>query len=291
MKPDQPEGLTPGRDLATSCLSDPRGETPRPDGGTNVENPADCIIFRGDAVNQPTLINQTEFIRTAGNQSTINQVVFDKGYAVLGPRDPPSKLDFEATSFGSRTSCQVVTSECGARSIVGARVQLPWFANFKCNETAGLNMTGNFLALKPNVSGTAPKLSGAPNGDPEAQIQDGNSLLLSPYDMGFQYFQDPAKQKQVMLEGSGPRPDTSRLDWALAFQLHLNWAFWIENNNPSGFPIKNDTGEINPWAALNLAGNMEGGANGILSCQTNIFEIVGLCLSHSRIPFLDCASC
>ena len=274
MRPDHPEGFTPGRGLSPSCLSNPRGDAPTPDGGIDVSNPADCIIFRGDAVNQATLVNQTEFVRTAGNQSAVNQVVFDNGLAVLGPYDPPPNLDFEATSFGSRTSCRVVTSECGAKSITGARVPLPWFSNYKCNDTAGLNLTGNFLALMPNETGMPPELSGAPNGDPESQIQTGNSLQLSQYDMGFQYFQDSAKQKQVKILGSGFRPDTPQLDWAVVFQLHLNWAFWIENNNPSGFPIKNVTGELNPWAALNLVGNMEGGANGILSCQTNISEVV-----------------
>ncbi|KAL8933183.1 MAG: hypothetical protein Q9216_006482 [Gyalolechia sp. 2 TL-2023] len=281
MRPDNPEGFAPGRDLSPSCLSDPRGDTPSPDGSIDISQPADCIIFRGDAVNEATLINQTEFVRTAGNQSAINQVLFDDGHAVLGPYSPPPNLDFEATSFGSRTSCRVVTSECGARSITGARIPYPWFSNFECNDTAGLNMTGNFLALKPNESGMPPELPSAPNGDPDAQIQKGNSLTLSDYDMAFQYFQDSAKQKQVEIAGSGGRPDTSRLDWAVVFQLHLNWAFWISENNPSGLPIKNVTGdpernitaELNPWAALNLVGNMQGGANGILSCQTDISEI------------------
>ncbi|KAL8749095.1 MAG: hypothetical protein Q9199_007900 [Rusavskia elegans] len=228
MRPDHTEGFTPGRGLSPSCLNDPRGDTPRPDGGIDVSNPADCIIFRGDAVNQPTLVNQTEFVRTAGNQSAVNQVVFDDGLAVRAQHDR------------------------------------------------------HFLALKPDQSGMPTELSGALNGDPESQIQKGNSLQLSQYDMGFQYFQDSAKQKQVEIAGSGLRPDTPRLDWAVVFQLHLNWAFWIENNNPSGFPIKNVkadperniTAELNPWATLNLVGNMEGGANGILSCQTNISEIL-----------------
>lgn len=88
-----------------------------------------------------------------------------------------------------------------------------------------------------------PELSDAPNGDPESRIQKGNSLQLSQYDMGYQYFQDSAKQKNVKVIGSGLRPDTSQLDWAVVFQLHFNWAVWIENNNPSGFPIKNVTAD------------------------------------------------
>ncbi|KAL8675091.1 MAG: hypothetical protein Q9168_000462 [Polycauliona sp. 1 TL-2023] len=290
MRPDSLQAFTPGRDLSPSCLSNPRGDSSN--GGTDVDIPADCIIFRGDAVNQATLVNQTEFVRTAGNKSTVNQVLFDNGQAVLAPYEPPANLDFSATSFGSKTTCRVVTSECGAQSVTGERIPYPWSSNYKCNDTAGLNMTGNFLALKPNEVGRPDYtgLSGAPNGDPEAQIYKGNKLQLSQYDMGFQYFQDPAKQKQVDIEGSGLRPDTSQLDWAVVFSLHLNWAFWITNNNPSGFPIKNVTGEINPWDALNLAGNMEGGANGILSCHTDISEVLyqfvngSLRIKNSRHP-------
>ncbi|KAL9594914.1 MAG: hypothetical protein Q9219_006769 [cf. Caloplaca sp. 3 TL-2023] len=252
MRPDRPEGLTPGRDLSAACLSDPRGDIPGPTGGINVENPADCILFRGDAVNQATLVNQTEFVRTAGNQSTINQVVFDSGYAVLGPHNPPVDLDFEATTFGSKTVCQAVTFACGAKSITGARVPLPWYSNFICNETAGLNMTGNFDELTASTTGTVPEPTEGVKGNPATRIEDDNSLLLSPYDMGFQYFQDPAKQKQVVIEGTGSRPDTYRLDWAVVFQLHLNWAFWIDNNNPSGVPIKNETGEINPEGSIRV---------------------------------------
>jgi hypothetical protein len=99
------------------------------------------------------------------------------------------------------------------------------------------------------------------------------------YDMAFQYFSDSAKQQQVDNHlGSGFTSDTSKLNWAMVFQLHPNWAFWIKNNNPSGFPIKSDTNELKPWATLNFAGNANGGANRILSCQTNISEIVRLSL-------------
>ncbi|KAI4230201.1 MAG: hypothetical protein LQ349_006286 [Xanthoria aureola] len=274
MRPSSPYGFTPGRGLSPSCLSDPRGDTPTPDGGIDVSNPADCIIFRGDAANQPTLANHSEFIRTAGNQSDVNQVFFDNGLAVLGPYNPRPDWDFEATSFGSRTSCRVVTSECGAKSNTGAQVFYHWVSNYKCNDTAGLNLTGNFLALMPDESGMPPELTGAQNGDPEWQTQTGNSLQLSQYDMGFQYFQDSAKQQQIKIAYSGFRPDTPQLNWAVVFKLHLHVAFWIEKNNPSGFPIKNVTGELDPWASLNLAYNMEGGANGILSCQTNISEVL-----------------
>ncbi|KAL8998360.1 MAG: hypothetical protein Q9169_002573 [Polycauliona sp. 2 TL-2023] len=112
-----------------------------------------------------------------------------------------------------------------------------------------------------------------------------DSMLASPYqlgyDMGFQYFQDSAKQKQDGV-GRAFRPHTQpQLDWAVVFSLHLNWAWWIGGNNPSGLPIENVTAdpekhitaEMNPWAALSLAGNLQGGANGMLSCHTDISEI------------------
>ena len=279
MRPDHPEAFSPGRGLSSTCLNNPDGLLTRPDGSIDSSVPHNCIVFIGDAVNEDTLINQTEFVRTAGNQSAINQIYYHDGHAVLGPYNPPLDLEFEATSFGSKTSCRVVTSECGAKSITGARNPYPWGSNFKCNDTAGLNITGNFLALKPDPQnpelGLPPKLSGAPSSDPDAQIQKGNSM----YDMAFQYFNDSAKQQQIDNHlGKGITNDTSQLNWAMVFQLHLNWAFWIENNNPSGFPIKNATNELNPWAALNLVGNVNGGANGILSCQTNISEIVSLSL-------------
>ena len=279
MRPENTQAFIPGRGLSSQCLSDPYGNATTAEGGIDSSIPASCIIFRGDAVNQPTLANQTEFVRTAGNQSVINQVYYDRGQAVLGPFSPPLDVDFEATSFGSQTSCRVVTSECGARSVTGARNPYPWFFNFKCNDTAGLNLTGNFqsLMVDPKLPslGLPANLSGAQDGDPDAQIQKGNSMFLTPYDMAFQYFYDTAKYKQIDSHlGNVIRDDTHQLNWAVAFNLHLNWAFWIENNNPSGFPIQNNSNQLNPWAALNLVGDASGGASGILSCQTNISEIV-----------------
>ena len=280
MRPENTQAFLPGRGLSTQCLSNPYGNATTPEGGIDSSIPTGCIIFRGDAVNQPTLANQTEFVRTAGNQSVINQVYYYYAQAVLGPYSPPPEVDFEATSFGSHTACRVVTSECGAQSVTGARNPYPWSFNFKCNDTAGLNLTGNFQSLMVDPKfpslGLPANLSGAPNGDPDTQIQKGNSMLLTPYDMAFQYFYDTAKHKQIDSHlGNVIEDDKHQLNWAVAFNLHLNWAFWIENNNPSGFPIQNDSNQLNPWAALNLVGDASGGASGVMSCQTNISEIVG----------------
>jgi hypothetical protein len=73
-----------------------------------------------DAVNHEKLKNQTEFVRTAGNQSAINQVYFRDGHAVLGPYNPPLDLDFQATSFASETSCRVVSSECARELVISS---------------------------------------------------------------------------------------------------------------------------------------------------------------------------
>lgn len=148
MIPEQTgDSFVPGRDLNSTCLSNPDGRI----NSTQIR-PMNCIVWPGDAVNTPVLANDIEFFKTSGNQSENNKVYLSDGYAVLGPAKRPPDVDFTANSFGSKTSCRVVTSLCGARSTIGSRNLPPSYSNFICNSTAGLNMTGNFLSLSGDTS-------------------------------------------------------------------------------------------------------------------------------------------
>ena len=98
------------------------------------------------------LINQSEYIKTVGNVSDLNKVYlgFHEGlqYSVLGPAHIPDDFDFQATSYGSHTACQMVTTQYGAESVYGDRDEPDSVFNFACNNTmTGLNMTGNFAYL------------------------------------------------------------------------------------------------------------------------------------------------
>lgn len=266
-----PDGFNPGRGVNQSCLDHASGVFESRDYYV-----AGCILIPADAVNVPVLINQTEYIKTVGNLSDLNQVYLGfherLQYSVLGPAHIPDNLDFQATSYGSHTECRMVTTQCGAISTYGARGQIPFYYNFACNNTmAGLNMTGNFLSLGPQLQ----------ESNLGSSAKNVNTMSRSKFPFGFQYFNDSAKREQVSSDiyglGTaqyGPITNTTnQYFWALAFSLDnkLNINAWMKNPNP--------------WGRLNLAASNQGGAEGIMSCKTNISEIVRLTRPPLSPPF------
>ena len=124
------------------------------------------------------VLNVLEYMRTAENQSNYNQVYLSGGQAVLGPSKPPPDLDFWATSFGSQTSCEMVTHLCYIpSSLYDGEINLDF--DYYCNTTsAGLNLNGSF-------------------GD----WDDGDD----EYGLDFQYYNDTQKLHQM---GGGETPVT-----------------------------------------------------------------------------------
>ena len=245
-------------------------------------------------------MNQTEYIKIVGNLSDLNKVYlsFHEGlqYSVLGPAHIPDDLDFQATSYGSHTECRVVTAQCGAVSSDGDEHDPPAY-NFACNKTmAGLNMTGNFMFLGEAIESYQ---GGFNNLSEDSVIENANTMFQSEFGFGFgfQYFSDSAKQEQVSLNeghgvtglgvaglggvglvgvGDGQNSSiTNQYFWAIAFSLDIQ---------PS---IANATDIDNPWAGMNVVPGPLYGANGIMSCETNISEIVRLAQS----PFATLFPC
>lgn len=270
-----PDGFNPGRGVNQSCLDHASGEVESRDYYV-----AGCILIPGDAVNVPVLINQTEYVKTVGNLSDLNQVYLGfherLQYSVLGPAHIPDNLDFQATSYGSHTECRMVTTQCGAVSTYGARGQIPSYYNFACNNTmAGLNMTGNFLSLgqvQESYLGANASPMLAKNVS-DMSVENVNTMSQSKFPFGFQYFNDSAKREQVSSDYTyglgttqyGPITNTTnQYFWALAFSLEIQ------------LDINAATKNRNPWGRLNLAASNQGSAEGIMSCKTNISEIVRL---------------
>ena len=232
----------------------------------------------------PVLIHELEYLKTAGNISDLNKVYlgFHEGlqYSVLGPAHIPDDLDFQATSYGSHTECNMVTTQCGAVSVINdpelTDVSESLY-NFVCNNTmAGLNMTGNFFYLGEEIESYTWGINN--ESDTENPIENVNTMYESDFSFGFQYFNDSAKQIQVpQLDNyglgtveHGPITNiTSQYFWAFAFSL-----LYFDNTTE------------NLWAGLNLVGNGQGGADGIMSCKTNISEIVCLVTALFPCPYL-----
>ena len=285
-----PDWFKPGRGVKQSCLDYGRGEDP-----SQTDDLGGCLFYPGDVIDQPVLINQTEYAKTVWNLSDMNQVYmgFHEGlqYSALGPARVPDNLDFQATSYGSHTECHMVTTECGAESAYGDRgdEELSVF-NFACNNTmAGLNMTGNFAYLGKDVESydtsgqnasmgysQAPTNPRLPKNASMVIIEDVNTMSENNFALGFQYFNDSAMLQQVrngvLGLGSaeyGPITNTTnQYFWALAFHLDF-----LLNSNDSAE-------NRNPWSNLNMVADAQGGVEGIMSCKTDISEIV-------RIPYND----
>ena len=238
------------------------------------------MIYPNDAVNTPQLLNETKFFRTAANTSDVNLVYLSDGYAMLGPTNPPLDLDFQATGYGSQTSCRVLTGLCGANSTAGDRILFPSDFNFVCNATiAGLNMTGSFL----NVI--------APNGDnqgdstnPALVVLGGNTIAWNSFSIGFQYFDDSQKLTQTpnLDESYGSSEDRHQLYWALVWWAPISTVLTHTPGENSTW----DTPVINETAAVGVStASYKGGSVGILSCETNISEVVRCSRTNSRNSF------
>ena len=166
--------------------------------------PISCIIRRSDTRDIPQLLNETDFFLTAANNSDVNMVYLSDGYAVLGPAKPPLDLDFQATGFGSQTSCRAITGLCGANSTVGDVVSE---FNFVCNATiAGLNMTGNFLNVLAPLDESSGLISSGlavtdatqgNNTDPGQVVLGANTIAGNSFSIGFQYFNDSQRLAQT----------------------------------------------------------------------------------------------
>ena len=246
------------------------------------------MLYPSDAVNIPQLLNETEFFRTAANNSDVNLVYLSDGYAVLGPAKPPLDLDFQATGFGSQTSCRALTGLCGASSTVGERVPVPSEFNFVCNATiAGLNMTGNFL----NVLAPLDEESGLSSGpavtdatqnnqtDPDLTVLGGNTIAGNSFSIGFQYFDESQRLAQTpkLDEYYGSGEDRHQLYWALVWWVPFFTELTYGYDTPAW-----DTPVTNETAAVGMATDSKGGSVGILSCETNISEVVRCSRTNSR---------
>lgn len=228
--------------------------------------------------NIPQLVNEAEFFRTAANISNANLVYLSDGYAVPGPAETPPDLDFQATSFGSQTSCRVLTGLCAAQSTVGNDSDLSDF-NFICNATvAGLNMTGNFMNLIAPMDDDRPPVTNATQGnrtDPHQVVLGGNTILGNSFSLGFQYFDDSQRLAQTYAnEYYGSGEDRHQLYWALVWRAPTTTVLTHLDT-----PITNET------AAVGLSDEWGGGSVGILSCETNISEVVRCSRTNSRNSF------
>ena len=251
------------------------------------------MIDPNDASNIPQLLNESEFFRTAANTSNVNLVYSSDGYAVLGPAKPPLDLDFQATSFGSQTSCRALTGLCAAHDTVGDNILEPYDFNFVCNATvAGLNMTGNFLnvlaPLDESGSSSGPAVTDATQGnktDPYQVVLGGNTIVGNSFSIGFQYFDDSQRLAQTprldKYYGSGD--DHHQLYWALVWWAPLTTVL-THGYTPLGVntTLAWDTPVTNETAAVGVSWDSRGGSFGILSCETNISEVVRCSRTSSR---------
>ena len=220
---------------------------------------------------------------------------------MLGPAKPPPDLDFQATSFGSQTSCRALTRLCGANSsIEGFSPYLSDF-NFVCNASiAGLNMTGNFLnVLAPlNQSGfsSGPAVTDHTQDNetnPHFVILGGNTIVGSSFAISFQYFNDSQRLAQTPKLDIyyGSHEDRHQLYWALVWWApfttvltHGYIPLGVNATLVEETPLTNETAAVpvSPYITLGDLGDQSGGSVGILSCETNISEVVRYSRTNSR---------
>lgn len=184
---------------------------------------------------------------------------------ILGPAMPPSDLEFSARSFGARTTCKVVKKECGAHSSAGDGSDAERDVAFDCKaKTTGLDLRGNFSDVLPTDAGS-PK-------------ENQNSLQgQNQYSWSFQYYKDSQKTKWSD-NGIPDNYNSPHLYWAFVFTLDSGWT---STSGTGSSDSSGDTsssigghGDSYPFDSRGLVGQPDGGIGGILSCNTDIFDVV-----------------
>ena len=259
--------FAPGRGLSASCLN----RTANRDSGSGM-SATGCVVQSAGSGGGGGLENQTEFIRTAGNESLTSRIYLsNQGHAVIGPapNSMPADVDFSASSFGSRTLCRMATKECGTHFIKpGAEVSRD--ISYNCNTTmAGFKASGNFSNLfatgsdDRNDKNTANSILGA-------GAAGGNTGSL--YSMGFRFFRDSAMTNASDTNSNVPDSlYTPRLYWSFAFALDSGWSTsWSTDRSANTASTGVSQGEYDP---RNMIGMVGGGIGGIMSCTTNLSDV------------------
>lgn len=192
----------------------------------------------------------------------MSAVYLANGLAVLGPASAPRGEDFQGSSFGSTTSCKMVTKECGTHQTDPGGSDAARDLAFACNATtAGLKLKGNFTDIYQSSARSSEE--GSSSNTLSSQTGTGN------YNMGFQYYNDSAKTQ--LSTANGPEDlGASTLYWAFVFALDAGFA--------SSSYAENEPGDYNSQGSnlfndLDLAGLPRAGLGGIMSCETRLLDV------------------
>ena len=260
--------FAPGRGLKEECLN----ATIEPTIQRSSYLATPCVVNSAGSGGGGGLQEEAEYIRTAGNQSSTNRVYLSDGQAVIGPANAPSDIDFQASSFASHTSCRMVTELCGAH-FIKPDSEASRDISYNCNATvAGLNATGNFSDIYSSSSSSSSQQT-----QEDYKARTANSILgFGPssgdntgiaYPMGFRYYKDASMSISSNMSFRPDTPFTPSLYWAFIFSL---------NRGSSNLR----TGAFDPGRGL--IGMVGGGLGGIMSCSTNLSEVVSRGVSLER---------
>ena len=244
----------PSRGIPEQCLNASRF--------SQGQGASSCNMQPSGSGGRGGLVNQGEYIRVAAGQSRLSAMYLANGQAVLGPVNATE--DFQATSFGSSTTCKVVTIECGTHQTDPGGSDAARDLAIACNATtAGLELKGNFSDVYQSSARSDEE--GSSSNTLSSQIGTGN------YDMRFQYYNDSAKTQ--LSTANGPEDlGASKLYWAFVFTLDAGFISYGENG--AGDWNSEGSGLFN---ALDLAGLPGTGLGGIMSCQTQLSDVLYNC--------------
>lgn len=230
---------------------------------------ANCSVSPARGTTPGGLIDQTEFVQTINNLSAKNQIYSVGGQAILANPPVTSQgyagldLDFEATSFAASSFCQMMTDLCGvdvnSSNATGAAQTTP----FACNVTeADLDVSGSFSDIRSHHSTINDSFSLSLNNT--FGLSGGSEGTLKSDSIGFQYF-DNAEKTQRSLQLGPTNYSSPSLWWAFIFTLDTGW----ESNQPEA-----QLGPNQLMEESSIASFKDGGYGGIMSCNTNLSQVV-----------------
>lgn len=141
--------FAPGRGLSHACLNLPDALNPDDPSFQTVQDPyigSDCYL-EGELYS-PSLLNSSDYAKILVNESKVNTIVSKSEGSLIVPASPLANMDFEATTFGSSTSCEVITDLCDIESVYLSDADestIKSYITYECrSDKAGLDLSGNF---------------------------------------------------------------------------------------------------------------------------------------------------
>ena len=270
--------FAPGRGLSPACL---QLRIPK----TRLENPSalynytgSCILEKGsNNFSVAALKNLPEYTKILANSSNLNRIFTNSNGSMILPANPPVSTNFEATTFGSSTTCHIVTDLCDWTSVTQPYASSP---DAMEKNSGNSSLPGSFsqkihFQCKPHRASIKLTGSVSVSRDLKGNHSDSGGTSFEQFAQRLVYY----KNSSMSAPNPSLLPDGPTTWFALIFGVEshyiLNSSVLDSINNASHVGAFFNQ-SVTPIFGLVSLGDVEVG--GVLSCTTVLSEVVSMAI-------------